>query len=783
MMLGATTPPFCHAPDTSGMIRAPMKPRWISLLSGLAVGALCVALAAIPAIHALEEQFGLQWLFDLRGPLPAPQHAALVLMNERSADSISLPRDAERFHRCEDLRIGARPATHVSLPEMPSRWPRCVHAKLLERLSEAGARVVAFDVLFRERPPLPGAEGDLHAWQDETLARAAAASRVVIAQKVEEGGGEEHLADLSPAIASNVLGSAPFPLVAEPGRRFDRFMAFKEEGLVTPTLPSIALQAFALEGYPFLRDFLVRNAGDDAGLLPASTSELEAHRALQSSALLIRKLAHGDAAVASRLAKEARETRAAVRDSDLAHAIGALGALYAGDGTRMLNPYGPAGTIPGVGYDEVLTASAQENVARFGGRAVFVGYGETTRPEQVEHFATVYSHDGGADLSGVEIAATAFSNLLDDSTVRRLTDREVLAIVFLAGFLAFVASHLLGNRLAVAIVLVSAGAYAAFAASRFATAAEWLPLVLPLALAAPLGMLVAFGSKFWSAHRGRARLRDAFSHFIPKDVVAKLERNAAVLGGSQESIDCACVATDAANFTTLAESMPPDQLAGFLNRYYDSLFGRVAERGGFVSDVVGDAMLAIWPDRGGDTRRQVLRALLEMRDAAERFNHEVAQDRLQTRFGVDWGRVALTTVGAGAHYEYRAVGDVVNTSNRIQTLNKRLGTRILVSDPLVPTGGGEFLLRNLGRYLLRGKNNAIQVHELVGLKASALAGEAERCARTAEAVEFLDRGDGQAATLLLSQLRAAWPDDGAVAFLAESLATGLPREGGAWVIE
>jgi adenylate cyclase len=765
------------------MIRAPMKPRWITLASGLAVGAICVALAAIPAVRDLEQEFGLQWLFELRGPLPPPADAVLVLMNERSADSISLPRDAEGFHRCADLRIGARPPTHLSLPEMPSRWPRCLHARLLERLAEAGARVVAFDVLFRERPPLPGAGGDLHAWQDEMLARAAAASRVVIAEKVEEGGGEERLAGLSPAIASGVLGAAPFPLPAEPGRRFDRFMAFKEEGLVTPTLPAIALQAFALDGYPFLRDFLVRHAGDDASLLPASTADLESQRGLQASALLIRRLAHRDAGAARRLATVARETGSAVRDADLARSISALGALYAGDGTRLLNPYGPAGTIPGVGYDEVLTASTPENIARFGGKAVFVGYGETTRPEQVEHFATVYSRGGGADLSGVEIAATAFSNLLDDTSVREFPRREGLAVLFLAGFLAFVIAFRLGNRLAIAVLLLLAGCYLAYASWRFGTSQLWMPVVLPLAVAMPLGMLFAFGWKFWSAHRGRARLRDAFSHFVPKDVVAKLERNAAVLGGSQESLDCACVATDAANFTTLAEAMPPEALAGFLNRYYETLFGCVAERGGFVSDVVGDSMLALWPDRAADTRRRVLHALLEMQDAAEQFNRQVAGNRLRTRFGVDWGRVTLTTVGAHGHYEYRAVGDVVNTANRIQSLNKALGSRILVSEPLVATGGGEFLLRNLGRFLLRGKNNAIQVHELLGLKATATEADVERCARTAEAVEFLDRGDGQSAALLLAQLREAFPEDGPVAFLAEAIASGQARESGAWVID
>jgi adenylate cyclase len=764
------------------MIRAPMKAPWITVASGLAVGVVCASLLAIPGVRGLEQRIGLQWLFDLRGPLEPPQHAVIVLMNERSAESISLPRDPERFHRCEDLRAGVRPARHVSLPELPSRWPRCVHARLIERLHEAGASVVVFDVLFRERPPLPGTFGDLHAWQDATLARAASTSRVVVAQKVEAVRGHEQLASLSTAISDAVLGSAPFPLVAEPNRRFDRFMAFKEEGLVTPTLPSIALQVFASEGYPYLRDFLVRHAGENATLLPQTTAELESRGHLQATALLIRELSHGDAAVAAELRRLALQTQAVDKEPATARAIGALGALYSGSGTRLLNLYGPAGTLLSVGYDEVLNAPAPVNVRRFGGKAVFIGYGETTHTEQVEHFSTVFSRGDGADLSGVEIAATAFSNLLDDETLRELPFRDWLALTFLAGFLAFIVCHGLGNRVAVVGLLVMAGGYVAIAAWLFETDALWMPVALPLAVALPVGSLVAFGLKFLAAHQQRARLRDAFGHFVPKEVVAKLEQNVGGLGDSQEAVECACVATDAANFTPFAENMPPEELAGFLNRYYGSLFGRVAERGGFVSDVVGDAMFAIWPDRAADTRRRVLLALLEMRDAVEQFNVTSAGNRLKTRFGVDWGRVALTTIGAGAHYEYRAVGDAVNTAHRIQELNKRLGTRILVSDPVLGNAGGEFLLRNLGRFLLRGKTHAVQVHELVALKSRASFADVDRCGRTAEAVDCLDRGDAQAAKLLLTQVRNAYPDDGPSAFLLQSLESGLLKENGAWVI-
>ncbi len=271
-----------------------MKARWLAVLAGVGVGAMSAALLAIPAVRATEQQVGLRWLFQLRGPVDPPADITLVLINQQAADNLSLPRDGESFYRCEGLHIGARPATHVSVPAMPSRWPRCLHARLLRVLQAAAVELVVFDVLFRERPPLPGKDGDLHAWQDQEFATLASQGRVLIAQKVEGGAEDESLVAVSPVIANAVLGLAPFPVVVDASRRVDRFMAFKEEGFVTPTLPAIALQAHAMDGYAFLRQFLAEHAGEMGELLPTSSEHMLAQRQLQATSLLIRQIVRGD---------------------------------------------------------------------------------------------------------------------------------------------------------------------------------------------------------------------------------------------------------------------------------------------------------------------------------------------------------------------------------------------------------------------------------------------------------------------------------------------------------
>jgi adenylate cyclase len=78
------------------------------------------------------------------------------------------------------------------------------------------------------------------------------------------------------------------------------------------------------------------------------------------------------------------------------------------------------------------------------------------------------------------------------------------------------------------------------------------------------------------------------------------------------------------------------------------------------------------------------------------------------------GHILIGNIGAVDHYEYRPVGDIVNTASRMEGLNKHLGTQILVSDQVLHQLDG-FLTRALGQFLLFGKSNAVVIHELLGL--------------------------------------------------------------------
>lgn len=744
---------------------------WVNLAGAAIVGAACAALALLPAAVSLEEDVGLRWLFQLRGPVTPPEEVVLVLINERAASRIHLPADV-RFHRCENLTVGSRPQTHMSLPTMASRWPRCLHAILVNKLAQAGASAIAFDVLFPPRPPLPATSGDLNAWQDKALAEAFEASgRVVIAQGVKSIGGRESIAVISAPIEAAALGKGPFSLTHSSSGRINRFVAFQETGWTTPGLPVLALQAFALDEYPRMAASLVRHSPDGDLLMPVPQS-MPLHLAAQ----LLRKIFRDDPKLSQLVA------------NDLSHApspdasrgnIEALMSMYEGESSRWLNFHGPAGWMRAYSYDRILEAEPDWLVSVFKGRAVFVGYGDTAQFEQSDHFPTAFSSLGHPDHSGVEIAATAFGNLLHGTAIRRISLDAWIALIFLCAAATLLACRTFSLRVAavtLAIALPGIGAAVLYA---FSMHNLWIAYILPMFVAMPSGALCAYGWNFLEMRRERDRMRRAVRIFVPREIAQQIEQNASLTEIEPETIECGCVATDAANYTPLSQTMSSEQLAKFLNNYFRALFEPVAVHGGFVSDIVGDAMLAIWKSKAADTRMHMLRALLEMRDAAQDFNEARAGSRLMTRFGVDWGPVTLTAVGALDHYEYRAVGMTVNLAARIQELNKKLGTRVLVSRSSLGDAAGAFLVRECGTFLLRGSRLPTQICELIAPIETGNADQRELAERFGVAQKLVFEGRPDEALALFGDLLNRFPDDGPSAFYLARIASGIDLQMGA----
>jgi adenylate cyclase len=668
-------------------------------------------LSFLPLWLDLEEDVGLGLLFSLRGSRPSPDDVVVVSIDQPSADALG------------------------DLPADPVRWPRSLHARLTENLARAGAKVIVFDVFFMEARD--AADDSRFA---DAMARAGNVvlakylSRDTVALDRSDASGlrlnVERLGSPVPILAGRAAGSAPFPLPKLPVR-LSQYWKFPSAAGGVASLPVVAFQVFGLEEYDDLVRLVATLRPRRASSLPPDARAALATGQIEVVVRKLRDLFESDPTLGKRMLDVARTQRI-----ERPRLLQALIGMYQGQDSEYLNFYGPPRTVRTVPYHEVVSAEATADPARLRlqGKAVFVGLSDSIRLQQKDGFHTVFS-EAGVDLSGAEVAATAFANLVNEQHVRPLGILGQVIVVLGGGILVGGICAILAPGWAAVAALGFGVAYLAVALFRFTVADTWYPIAAPLLIELPTALVGAILWRYIDTNRERRQMRAVFSQYLPSTVIDELLRDTGGMAARGQSVYGICLATDAERYTSLAESMDPEELARFVNRYYAIVFEPIRRQGGTISDVVGDAALAIWASPAPDAtlRSRACHAACELTTAVERFNRDLVGFQLPIRIGLHSGPMVLGHVGAMDHYEYRAVGDIVNTAARIEALNKRFRTRILASEDVL-IGVDDFLTRRLGTFLLAGKAKPLVIHELICRRADASDRERLATARFAEGV-------------------------------------------------
>jgi adenylate cyclase len=707
------------------------------LLFGLIATVFGMLAGAVPAVLSLEENFGLGSLFLMRGPREAPAEVVVVSLDKRSSDAFGLPNE-------------------------PAKWPRTLHAELVERLVADGAAVIGFDVLF-DNPAAVDGDARLGA----ALGQAGNVVLAVFLHKTNVGASqdgrivlsaEKLIPPVSP-IAAGALAVAPFALPVVPVR-VSQFWTFKASAGNLATFPTTVFQAWMLrqpgEWYADLR----QSCADLQASLPATPAGVLAERQLENLLQRARRCLTGDAAALATL-------DAAWQQSPRPVALRSLLQLYAGADTRYLNYYGPVRTVRTVPYVQALRGDGSE----LAGKIVLVGFSDEFQPEQKDGFYSVFSDHTGLDISGVEVAATAVANMLDGTAIKPLSFPAELFVIGFWGLLVGGFCRVLTPLAAIAFGLFAVPLYGVWALWVFDAMNIWLPLFVPLFVQLPVALLLGLVANYLQTRNQRERVMQALGTYLPKRALDRLMENLGDLQADAELLHGTCMATDAEQYTRLAETLSPDELATLMNAYYAVMFAEVEKCGGVVTDVVGDSMMAIWavsqPD--SQTRARACAGALAVAAAVERFNAQPGRPQLPTRIGLHSGTICLGTIGGAGHLEFRAVGDIVNTASRIEGLNKQLGTRMLVSgDTLAETDG--LRTRELGTFLLAGKSTPLVIHEL--LDVAAQDDELLR-ARFATALAAFRAGRWQAAAEIFADLHREQPNDGPSRFYTDLCASYL----------
>lgn len=397
-----------------------------------------------------------------------------------------------------------------------------------------------------------------------------------------------------------------------------------------------------------------------------------------------------------------------------------LGAKLPGDAEgraqeRWLNYYDAPNCFPNVTYDRALSDD-EVSPGFFRDQIVFIGGRSTlgTLTLGKDDFRTPFGLFGEQFAKGVEIHLTTFLNLLRGDWLIRLDPQRELWIVALCGLL-------LGGGLPWLRPLAGAGvALLAIAALVVATVAlqarehVWFAWAVPALVQAPLALGWAVGTRYFIEERRRRRLLDAFGCYLSPHMAQRIADADVDLRPGGKVVEATVMFTDLEDYTGLCERMDnPERISQVLTTYFTHTTGHILENDGTIIKYMGDSVQAVWgaPLADGDHVRKAVRAAWRLHVASR---IECEGHPLRTRIGLNTGQLLAGNLGSAQRFDYTVTGDPVNFASRLETLNKRLGTDILISDRVQAALDREFITRPLGRFRVVGKKDAQEIHELLG---------------------------------------------------------------------
>jgi adenylate cyclase len=739
-------------------------------LVGVLIGGLGAGLA-LPSVGVgldLEENVGLKWLFLLRGPIEPPPGVVVVNTGMEAALRLrSISGAGERWPCLDDIEQHGRES-----------WPRCLHAALVATLHQRGVEAIAFDITF----------ADDANWDADFAASIDLAGNVILQSTYQIQDGAPMRGRLSTRLLAVARGIGPWLLAKDPSRRIDRYWTFNPQLDNAPTLPVVALQVCARPLLPSLFKALGRVRPDRFAALAALDPE-----AVKSVAMfgLMQDVRVGIKELPGAPERLLAEVRPEIGDGESVHhrCLMALIRAYGGRAGYFANFYGPLGTIRTIDGDALLEqewrsagALPQDGLQ---GAVAFVGVSDSNMPQRDAHF-TVFSRPDGIDLTGVEIAATAFANLLTDRPIRQMSNLQAFLSLLVFGLLAGVAACAIpglgGSFASVALGIT----YAAIAQLQFVEFGIWMFVFIPVIVQLPLAVLSGAVLQRLDARRQRANMQHAVEFYVPKDVAETIAQQGSIPRTAEMTYGV-CLTTDIVGFTTKSQRESPQDLTAALNRHF-ALISRLPKQYGCkIFNFTADRMMCVWrnaePDRG--TRLNACLAALEIRDRIDAFNREHLEEALPIRIGLNAGQFALANIGGDEHGDYGPVGEIPNGAERIEGLNKILKTSLLASAPVVEDIK-ELKTRRIGLFIPYGMIRPLDIFEIIGLQRDIPADDLDkRCRQYASALKAFESGAWGEAMALFEAMLAKWPKDGPAQFFRDKsrdCAAKPPTHEPPWVI-
>jgi len=644
------------------------------VLAAAAIACAAVLVAALLWLSGLLNLFE-QKTWDLReqalaGPGRATSQIALIKLDQKSLD-------------------WGKNVNQLSWP-----WPRQVYSYIIDFCKRAGARSLAFDVIFTE----PSKYG---VYDDQAFGQSIASFKPFVAALPLE---------------QNTAETNPWPKGTQvPGITIDGLRSWLAADGASPSgmpLPSSPRSAVVFPHAAFSIPAVTDNAAHLGNVTLASDSDGIYRRGTLFAVFDNRVVP--SLALASYLAGNPGRHSISLKSGRLT--VDNTAVPIGADGSAYLRYRGPSGTYKSFSAAAIIQSEVQ----------IESGEKPNVDPSELKGKYVIFGFTavGLLDLrqspmtgvyTGMEVHATMLDNLLSGDYIRTVAPIWVIL-------------------LALALALAASGVNFAFSGPVANVATYIVALPIPPALGLlfylwggripiiTLELVVVFAligsgiAKYVTEGRQKRYIKGAFKQYLSPAVIEQLIANPDRLKLGGERRELSIFFSDLQGFTSLSEGLSPEELTALLNDYLSAMTDIIQEEGGTIDKYEGDAIIAFWnapvqqPDHAARAVRAALRCQAKLAEMRPAFYERVGKN-LHVRVGINTGPAVVGNMGSKTRFDYTMLGDAVNLASRLEGVNKQFRTFTMISQMTLDALGDVFPTRELSRIAVVGRKEPVRVFE------------------------------------------------------------------------
>ena len=380
-------------------------------------------------------------------------------------------------------------------------------------------------------------------------------------------------------------------------------------------------------------------------------------------------------------------------------------------GSYLINYYGPQHTFTYYSCSDILEGKISPSLLK--GRAVLIGYAATGLGDK---WVTPYGI-----MFGVEKQATLVKNFID----RRFLYHpklsfiyDIFAVLIIGTMLSFVLPKMAPMKstfftAAMLVLVIAAGIIL------FISQSLWVNMVFPMLTVFVLYISIT-SYRFLTEEREKRKIKGAFQQYLSPSVVNAITKDPSKLklGGEEKTLSI--LFSDIRGFTTLSESLTPAQLVQLLNEYFSEMTDVITEvNSGTLDKFIGDAIMAFWgapvemKDHALKSSLSALGMIEKLHKLRTKWDSE-GKPPVNIGIGINTGDVVVGNMGSDRRFDYTVMGDAVNLASRLEGLNKEYGTNIIISEFTKSELPDTLITREIDLVRVKGKLKPVKIYELMG---------------------------------------------------------------------